>query len=161
MPVAIEVAQHGAASRRAGLMHEVISTRLTLGSIASFWSGSPCPCADCCAEDSAIRPGTVHRRQLCQPHQFACCMRLEFDMLCSSKSNTFTAFPARLPAASATLLALRRLQPCDPGLANLRSQGICPGGPCPKLTGCAGLSRRAPASCRETCTGISGADFLL
>ena len=44
MSVAIEVAQHGAASRRAGLMHEVKSTRLTLGSIASFWSALPLRC---------------------------------------------------------------------------------------------------------------------
>ena len=53
-----------------------------MGSIVNFRSASSCPCAGYCGEDSAISPGPVHRRQLCQPHPSnSACMRLHSDIV--------------------------------------------------------------------------------
>ena len=76
-------------------------------------------------------------------------MRLKFDMMCSSEGNTFTAFPARLPAASATLLTFA-LHTWD------RENSVHWVAHDP--------SSLAAQACRAelpVLTGISGADFLL
>ena len=98
-----------------------------MGSIADFRSASSCPCAGYCGEDSAISPGPVHRRQLCQPHPSNSCMHE-------------TALRHRV----AVTFAASGCPSCghDPAMGNLRPQFICaacaapasllhPSAPCP------------------------------
>lgn len=72
-------------------------------------SGSLCPCVGCCEEDSAIKPGAVNRRQLCQayPWNIVCCRSNSHAF---SKCSAAVVIPASPLANVAGITAMESLR---------------------------------------------------